>query len=380
MATLDLHDDGSWPIGRGQEPLPPLPPGAEEVALVMRTDCHVAEHGPRSRRDDYREAVLDKLGQVGDLAVALKAAAVLDNGDFFHLKSAARNPHGLVRAVAELHSARYGGIPVYENPGNHDFPYGNAAAFLEGQPLAVLFATGVFRPMEDVLLCCGGLKVRVVGLPYRPDYEVEQFDLRRGDEDVLVVAAHTYASPTGGQFFGREAALSYRDLATTSPDVFLFGHWHIDQGIQEVGGKLFYNLGSLTRGALVQDNLTRIPRVGSLRVWRDPATGKVALRSAAHELKVKPASEIFDLEERRLLESEERDLQGYLNSLKALVAKMRHPSEGEGASSGDGAGDPSSTVRDLVAGLDPELFAEEVRDRALQYLEHYARGASGGRG
>jgi hypothetical protein len=366
--TPTLIDDGSLPIAEAAS-LPPLPPGTEEVALVMRTDCHVAEHGPRSRKDNYREAVMDKLGQVGDLARALRAAAVLDNGDFFHLKSGPRNPHGLVREVAELHATRYGGIPVYENPGNHDFPYGNVA-FLEGQPLAVLFATGVFRPMTDVTFTQGGLRVRVVGLPYRPDYDVEQFDLARGDEDVLVVAAHTYASPEGGQFFGREAALSYRDLATTSPDVFLFGHWHIDQGIAQVGGKLFYNLGSLTRGALVQDNLTRIPRVGSLRVWRDPLTGAVTLRAAAHALRVRPASEIFDLVERRLLESEERSLEGYLTSLRALIAKMRDPAVEGGA----GPEVTTSAVRRLVQELDPELFSEEVRDRAAQYLELHGGG------
>lgn len=359
---MQVFDDGSHPIALGASALPSLPSGWEEVALTLRTDCHVADVGPRSRKDDYRAAVLDKLGQVGDLAVALRSAAVLDNGDFFHLKSSTRNPHGLVSAVAELHQSRYGGVPVYENPGNHDFPYGNVA-FLEGQPLAVLFATGVFKPMTDVTFSSGSLKVRVVGLPYRPDYCLEQFDLERGDEDVLLVAAHTYASPEGGQFFGREEALKYGDLATTSPDVFMFGHWHIDQGVQQVRGKLFYNLGSLTRGALVQDNLTRVPRVGSLRVWKNPETGEVQLRGAAHSLRVKPSSEIFDVEGRRQQEAEELSLQGYLDSLQALVSKMKDP--GEGLAS-------DAALKALIHSLDPELFAEEVRERAMQYLEQNA--------
>jgi len=209
------------------------------ISFIIRTDVHINDKPPESRSDDYLETVLGKLGQVGNLARDLKVTAVLDNGDFFHNKSASKNSHHLVKKVSELHRAYP--CPVYENPGNHDFPYGNVE-YVEKQPLAVLFATGVFQRMDDIRFTDDdGLVVRVVGFPYKVEFTVEEFDIDRKDEDILIVAAHTFASPTGSESFGREKFLSYKELAECSPDIFIFGHYHIlqlglfDKGVVDSG-------------------------------------------------------------------------------------------------------------------------------------------------
>lgn len=314
-----------------------------EISFVIRTDAHVTAHAPASRIDNYLESCLDKLAQIGELAKEVQAAAVLDNGDFFHLKEGSRNPHSMMVSVVETHQAYP--CPTYVNPGNHDFPYGQVS-YVDKQPLGLLFATGVFKRMSDVTFTEGDLKVRVVGFPYKVTFTHEEFDLERGDEDILIVCAHTYATPTGGETFGQEVALSYKELAKTSPDVFVFGHLHKDQGIQEVNGKPIFNLGSMTRGSLVEDNLSRIPRVGILSVTKEDGCVKVTTR--AHELKVAPASEIFDLQKRDELILETQKMTDYLDQLKRLKT--------------DVAQTPEDRIRYAS-------FSDQVRESALSYLQ-----------
>ena len=318
------------------------------IRFTVRTDCHVHDKAPQSRVDDYLETCLNSLRQIGAHARATNSDAVLDNGDFFHAKAASKNSHAMVKAVAELHREHYP-CPVYVNPGNHDFPYNNIE-YLDRQPLGVLFATGIFERMYDhIFEDEAGLKVRVVGFPYKRHFTISEFDLERGEEDFLIVCAHTFASPNGGELFGAEVALSYYDLSECSPDLFVFGHWHIDQGIQKINGKTFMNLGSMTRGSLVQDNLSRIPRFGFVEVKKN-LDGTVEFKTEAVELDVPPAEEIFDLDRRARLVEEKRDIDQFVQSLVLQ-------------SSEDGDGNLTEEISALAE------FREEVRQVAVEYLE-----------
>lgn len=317
------------------------------INFTVRTDCHVHDKPPQSRVDDYLQTCLNSLRQIGEHAEKTNSTAVLDNGDFFHAKAATKNSHLMVREVIDLHRSYYP-CPVYCNPGNHDFPYNNID-YLDRQPLGVLFAAGVFERMYDHMFEDeAGLKVRVVGFPYKREFTEQEFDLERGDEDILIVCAHTFASPNGGELFGTERALSYYDLSEASPDIFVFGHWHIDQGIQEINGKTFMNLGSMTRGSLVQDNLTRIPRFGYIEIEKNK-DGNVSVIFEAVELDVPPASDVFDLEKHKRLKEESRDIEQFVQSL-LLQSEV-------------GSEDLGSEIQSLTN------FKEEVRDKALAYLQ-----------
>lgn len=322
-----------------------------KMSFTVRTDCHVHDKAPQSRVDDYLQTCLNSLRQIGEHAERTGAIAVLDNGDFFHAKAATKNSHLMVREVIDLHRESYP-CPVYCNPGNHDFPFNNIE-YLDRQPLGVLFAAGIFERMYDHTFNADNgegesLKVRVVGFPYKREFTEEEFDLDRGDEDVLIVCAHTFASPKGGDLFGTERALSYYDLSEASPDIFVFGHWHIDQGIQTLNGKHFMNLGSMTRGSLVQDNLTRIPRFGQIRIEKT-VTGDLIVDLEAVELEVPPASEVFDLERHERLKAETRDIESFIESLMLQDE------------------DDSEDLLSEIEGL--TNFKAEVRTTALSYLQ-----------
>jgi exonuclease SbcD len=317
------------------------------INLVWRTDVHLSDRAPSSRTDDWADAVFDKLGQVRDLAREVNATAIIDGGDFFHIKSPGRNSHALVNRTAEHHSTYP--CPVYCTPGNHDSVYGDYA-FLPQQPLGVLYSTGVYKRLYDeheAVFTHEGTTVRVVGIPYHgTSYDMERFtSIKKGGEDILICVAHVLASHRGGTMFEGEDIVKYADLVDTAPDVYLFGHWHKDQGVEEIGGKQFVNIGSLTRGALSQDNMDRIPSAAVLRCTDKGVEIEVV------PLNVRPAEEVFDVEGRARQVKRQVEMDSFVEAIREAL----QPVEGE------------QTLTEAVEGMSD--VPNEIRERALAYLE-----------
>jgi exonuclease SbcD len=321
------------------------------MKLLWRTDVHLSDHTPRSRTDNWRESILAKLRQVGEIAKDIGAAAVIDGGDFFDIKSPGRNSHNLVREVADLHSDYP--CPVYANVGNHDCVYGDIE-YLPQQPLGVLFATGVFKRLHDEHEIVfkrdfnGKHDVRVVGVPYHgTKYDMDRFKIVKGDEAYLVAACHVLASPRGGTMFENEDIVKYEDLLKLAPDVdvWLFGHWHKDQGITEIApGKWVVNVGSLSRGALIQDDLDRKPCAVELGFSAD------GIEIVRHDLELPEVEDIFDLDGRQKAEMRETVMESFVASLSKT---LNLDQEGQ-------------SLDDVVRASEvPDI----VRERALSYLE-----------
>lgn len=318
------------------------------INLLWRTDVHLSDRSPQARTDDWGATVFDKLSRVRDLACRVSAHAIIDGGDFFHVKAPSRNSHELVRRTAE-HHADYP-CPVYCVPGNHDCIYGDYS-FLPQQPLGVLYAAGVFRPLYDqheAIFVQDGLKVRVVGIPYHgTSYDMGRFTgIKRGDEDFLICAAHVLASKQGGTMFEGEDIVKYADLLDTAPDCFMFGHWHKDQGVEHLGGKMFVNIGSLTRGTLSQDDLGRQPACVLITAERGKPLGVKVVR-----IRVSPPEEVFDLTSRDRQVRQQEDMAAFVEHIREALVPLGH---------GD-------TLSDTVRAL-PDL-PDAVRERALLYLE-----------
>jgi len=319
----------------------------------------MSDKAPSSRLDDWTETVLGKLGQVRDVARKVGAAAIIDGGDFFHLKSPSRNTHRLVNRVAE-HHANYP-CPVYCTPGNHDSVYGDYA-FLGQQPLGTLYAAGVFKRLYDeheavFQQAClrdkpqGPLpqfKVRVVGIPYHGNkYDRERFhSIKKGDEDVLICVAHVLASEKGGTMFEGEDIVRYSDLLNTAPDVYCFGHWHKDQGVTELGGKKFINVGSLTRGALSQDEVQRRP--ACVVISMEPG---LPITTEVVRLDVGLPEDVFDVEGRSRQVKRQVQMDSFVERIRETLA----PTE-EGVSTED-------TIRAA------DGISQDIKERALHYLE-----------
>lgn len=321
------------------------------VAFVFRTDTHVADRSPVSWKGDYPGEIWSNLEQIGKLAKEHEAQAVLDGGDYFHVKSASRNSHSLVVRSASIQKAYP--CPTFCVEGNHDIAYNNLET-LDRQPLGVLYESGVFQHLRESIFEDGKLRVRVVGVPYsglRTLTELQAIKKRPGDT-FLIAVVHALAGesppPKVEEFFG-EPVFRYSELASEDgPDVWCFGHWHKDQGIVTVAGKQFVNHGAVSRGALSHENIHRVPKVALLEATLD------GFRISALPLQVAPAEDVFDFDKKTRVEKEAKMIDQFVLRLQQDVAI-----------------NTEVTIEDCVSSLD---FAQDVRSTALGYLERAREG------
>jgi hypothetical protein len=134
---------------------------------------------------------------------------------------------------------------------------------------------------------------------------------RCGDDvDLNIAVLHLFSSPEGG-VFRASRVYPYEEIAQLGDDVFVMGHYHIDQGVSTIkhAGRdvTFINVGSISRGTLVSDNVGRTPRICYVTV--EKVSGKTVVSARPVRLNVKPAAEVFDLvakekEEKRMDEAE----------------------------------------------------------------------------
>jgi len=316
------------------------------IAFIFRTDVHVADKPPTSWKGNYTAEVFDSLRQVGELAREHQATAVLDGGDYFHVKVPSRNSHGLIFDTGAVHKDYP--CPVYSIEGNHDIT-GNNLNSIEDQPLGVLYVSGIFKHLREEVFEHEGLRVRVVGLPYNPSRDLAEIQAMRKQpgDDCLIAVVHALAGedpPAHVEEFFGEPVFRYSSLIFEGgPDVFCFGHWHKDQGVVQLSGRHFVNQGALSRGALIQENVERTPKVSLIEVT------KAGVVITQLPLKVAPASEIFDIERKERQEKEALIISQFVEQFQAGIEL-----------------NPSQDVEANISSLE---YAPEVRARALSYLE-----------
>lgn len=194
------------------------------LGFVFRTDVHASEHSPESWKGDYPAEIWSSLEQIGELARHFRANAVLDGGDFFHVKAPTQNSHRLVAKAALIHQVYP--CPVYCIEGNHDIKHNNLET-LPDQPLGVLYNSGVFHHLRNHRFVDGELEVRVVGVPYSPFRTLADLQgIRKKGNEVLIAIVHALAGEnppsTVEEFFG-EPVFRYEQLIVDQgPDVWCF--------------------------------------------------------------------------------------------------------------------------------------------------------------
>lgn len=319
------------------------------MKLLFRTDVHQSDFSPHSRIDNWAETISLKLIEIGQIAKREEASLVIDGGDFFHIKSPSRNSHNLIQDVIRVHKEYP--CPVAGNIGNHDVKHGNMS-YLSESPLGVLYETGVFQRLYDdnhIILKEGPLQVRVVGVPYHgTKYDMERFKIlkKQPGDTHLIVTGHLLASQGGGSMFEGEDILCYADLYSLCPDVdvFHFGHWHKNQGIHQNDDKSIINIGSISRGSLSQDDVSRIPSVALVHI----TTEGISIEEIP--LQIKPSSLVFDLVSRIRKDSLQMTTSSVVSALQLFTTKSS-----------------ITSIEDQIRNL-PDL-SEAVRERALHYLE-----------
>ncbi len=322
-----------------------------EIRLLTSSDEHLSDLAPGFRKDDYRASILRKLEWQGDMARRFKADAVLRGGDFIHVKAANKTTMRTLAMAARIH--RKYSCPTFAMAGNHDMS-NNDPDSVSGQPLGVLIGSGVFNLLKDETFTSGTMKVRVVGVEYTTDLDLEGLHdlVRKRDETYTVAFVHALAAMAPEekiQAFFNEKVFDYRDLVFNGcPDVYVFGHYHKYQSIVDHHGVKFVNLGAVSRGALTFENLDRVPKVSLIKL------SSQGVSVEEHDIPCEDALAVFDMDRKRTMESERR-------SLDEFITRLRLDAQ-EGS-------DDSLEARKMDLDMYPDLKA-----LALEILETAAHG------
>lgn len=309
----------------------------------MCGDIHFSDNAPSSRIDDYEEAMFDKIRQIKALMLEHQASAFISTGDVFHHPTPSKTSHRLVnRIIKEL-----SGVNFLTVPGNHDLYHARLDS-LPGQPLGVLFETKTCINIDENIqdFTDGDIKVRVSGLAYGKSFE-DYKNLDKGDADFLLAVVHEFCDASGSDFFG-EKRWAFRDMADSNVDYTLVGHDHSPQKFFEYKGKIFDQPGSLMRGALTSDNVSRDVFVTLVTV--EKFEGNVVCRQRRIPLKVTSGDKVFQVKKKE----DQQEAQSLFREFCDKLAASRLS---------------GSASADLVSEtLDKMELKREVRDRVLAYL------------
>jgi len=306
--------------------------------IITFTDVHLADKGPLSRIDDYREEILGLLQQTRDFAFENKVDVAICAGDLFHLKTPSKNSHYLVSRTIEI--LKSFPCPVYSIYGNHDISQDNISS-LPKQPFYVCLKAKALNYLDETFFHDG--KIRIFGMDYLKDADYSDFNRENKGERIQMCVAHVNASSKFDDLFG-EKVYQYKDLANTTPDIFLFGHYHPDQGIEVHNNKHFINVGSLSRGSLKKDELSRIPNIGYIEIDESYnfITKKVPLKAT-------PAHEIFDLEKKKKEDEEQVEIENFISEMKSKIF--------------------TNEIDDVEKTILNMGFEKRITDKAMEYFE-----------
>lgn len=273
--------------------------------IVFFTDIHLADSGPLSRKDNYRDSILEKLDQIRIFCIDNKVDLALCGGDIFHIKTPNKNSHYLVSQTVSLFKSFP--CPIYTLYGNHDIRQDNLST-LANQPFYTLLKSKACTLLQDDFFDNGN--IRVFGIDYLNDPEYSDFNRENKGEKLQICIAHVNASSKFDDLFG-ERVYKYQSLGVCTPDIFAFGHYHPDQGIEEHNGKSFINIGSISRGSLKKDELQRTPSFGYIEINPD-----YSFVCEKKKLNVLSSNDIFDLELREKEEKESEEIEKFIVELK----------------------------------------------------------------
>ncbi len=292
--------------------------------ILTSSDEHLSDVNPSSRKDDYRSDILSILEWQGQLSRSSLSDVFIRGGDFFHLKKSSRTSMSTLSSVFNLHKNYHG--EVYSISGNHDMSMNNPDT-IDRQPLGVLYNSGLFNHLSEKTFEQGSTKIRVVGVDYTTDMDdgYLQDKVKKKDENYTIAIVHALAAMAPEekiQTFFNEKIFDYRDLVFEGcPDVYVFGHYHKDQGIVDHMGVKFINLGAVSRGALTLENIERKPKMSMINI----SSSGISVEEIV--IPHKDASEVFDFEKKKRIESEKKNLDDFIKHLKEQAGSSQTKEE-----------------------------------------------------
>jgi len=229
-------------------------------------DQHFSDVSPKSRKDDYKLAIFEKLRFVLQYCKDKGINNVFLLGDLFHRKQPNLNSHWLVQSIISLLLEFQPEVTVYTLIGNHDFT--TDISVLPRQPIMTVIKSGAIKPLgldgEPFVFDFGSYQVEVNGKPYSDredgtEKSSDAYKLKFNLEDSYKIALyHSTLLPDGKSFFGDW--INFADVAPVIQADFIgCGHFHpgYEPPVLEAHNKTWCNPGAISRGTAEDHNLTR---------------------------------------------------------------------------------------------------------------------------
>lgn len=291
-----------------------------ELKFITFTDVHISPTNPGARIGNYPMDILNKLDQIKRAGTAVGVDFFIFAGDLYNLKAPTRNSHKINTDLINLFKSFP--APIYCTEGNHDLRYDSYENFDE-QPLSVIYASGALIQARDIKKKFGDISVHIRSLPFSEDIDFSAAPKSSGDADINICILHLYACPDGGSLF-KHKIYSYEEIASLGDDIFVLGHYHVDQGIQKhsIGKKeiIFVNTGAVSRGSLSHDELKRSPKFGLIKISKEQ--GRITHSLNTVKLRVKPPEKVFDLEQKEEEKIKLEEAEKFVSKLQEELETM----------------------------------------------------------
>ncbi len=318
------------------------------IRFLTSSDEHLADRAPGFRKDDYRSSIMKMLEWQGEFGKRSNITALLRAGDFFHVKAANKTTHATVSQAIKIHSSYQ--FPTYAISGNHDMSNNNINSLIK-QPIGVMYESNIFRNIKDDVFTDNNISVRLIGIDFVPGIDADyvrniiQIPREKTTYTISLVHALSAFSPEEKlQKFFNENIIDYRDLIFPGcPDVYVFGHYHKDQGITKIDNTYFINLGSISRGSLTFENIERKPKSSLITFTKENISCEEII--IPHE----DPNDIFDFSLKEKLDREIRSLDDFVETLRSS------------SFTSDGSLDQRK--------LELNKFPSDLRERVLSYIE-----------
>lgn len=307
--------------------------------FILTNDLHISRKNPSSRLDDFHAAMFSKLGQILNLALAVKANAILIAGDIFNEKTGV--PFSLIFELwMWCLKVQRAGIRIISIPGNHDLRFDRYDS-LPNQPLGLLYIGGAMEDVSFRILDVDG--IQICGIPYPAAKHLDLYQkLPIPSSNLSILLSHCFATPEGGDYFG-EPILSYQDLRKLPFNLFHFGHDHQDNGVHTIDSKHFVNIGALSRGSLSNENISRDVKCCLVE------TVEENFKITQVKLNYAPAADVFDLVLRERISRERTEIEQFVTDVADDLSE--------------------ATTVNYRDKLDAMELTSEVRKRVYTYIE-----------
>lgn len=340
--------------------------------IIITGDLHFKTEKPRSRKDNYSVAIVEKLKEACYLAVQHGASIVIVPGDIFDSANVGLNTISELAHYLKKLQESYG-IKILAIPGNHDLPAGNKAA-LSRTPYGLLSKLRILWDLDKKAFYFseGASFISGCGFDFKTDTEEGAYQFNAPDwasqtseciitdvDTPKVHVVHSMLLATAPSFPMRHTLINQVE---TNADIIISGHYHEGFGIiRRKDGKLFINPGALCRLSASKAEMGRTVQVAllTIRSKTDFDAELIPLLSA------RPSEEVLDRD--AIVEKVEHE-----NWLDSFFEKLSEEGEAK-----------FMEVREIVDSIaSREKIKPEVKEEALRRIgearEKLGLGRDGG--